>query len=282
MLFFRFFLLFSCWPKIGQSRTGQSRTKHFKLAKVGVGQSRSRPDRLGPLESNAAPTPMNKYVASAPVQCPQLQFIEKTVEIPDFLLCQGTQTVESSEIAPVRHVSFAETVEVVKFEPHHSAVPVLPDPLGTCQVQRSKMTFWSVARGRTAACVRLIAGCLACSTGVARLLWATHHSTVLRAARCSRQFCTLHKALSKEASNDNLWKLKPKMHMIQEMWEVQSELFGNPREFWTYRDERFMGAVSSMAHSRGDQRRLRRFRKHIARSRARGCRHRFSGVQLPR
>ena len=119
--------------------------------------------RLGPFESNAAPILMNKHVASAPVieyvpapdvhaapalvnksvvsspvieyvtrtpvQCPQLQFIEKTVEIPDFLLCQGTQTAESSEIAPVRHVSFAETVEVVEFEPHHSAVPVLPDPV---------------------------------------------------------------------------------------------------------------------------------------------------------
>ena len=53
-------------------------------------------------------------------------------------------------------------------------------------------------------------------------------------ARCSRQLCTLYKALSKEASDDNLWKLKPKMHMVQEMCEVQSELLGNPREFWTY------------------------------------------------
>ena len=70
-------------------------------------------------------------------------------------------------------------------------------------------------------------------------------------ARCSRQFCTLYKALSKEASDDNLWKLKPKMHMVQEMCEVQSELLGNPRKFWTYRDESFMGVVSSMAHSRG-------------------------------
>ena len=88
---------------------------------------------------HAAPPPVNESVASSPViecvtprpvQFPQLQFIEKTVEIPDFsLVCQGTQTAESSEIAPVLHVSFAETVEVVEFEPHHSAVPVLPDPV---------------------------------------------------------------------------------------------------------------------------------------------------------
>ena len=70
-------------------------------------------------------------------------------------------------------------------------------------------------------------------------------------ARCSRQFCTLYKALSKEASDDNLWKLKPKIHTVQEMCEVQSELLSNQREFWTYRDESFMGVVSSMAHSRG-------------------------------
>ena len=39
--------------------------------------------------------------------------------------------------------------------------------------------------------------------------------------------------------------------MVQEMCEVESELLGNPREFWTYRDERFMGVVLSMAHSHG-------------------------------
>ena len=70
-------------------------------------------------------------------------------------------------------------------------------------------------------------------------------------ARCSRQFCNLYKVLSKEASDDKLWKLKPKMHMVQEMCEVQSALVVNPREFWTYRDESFMGVVSSKAHSRG-------------------------------
>ena len=48
-------------------------------------------------------------------------------------------------------------------------------------------------------------------------------------ARCSRQFCNLYKASSKEASDDKSWKMKPKMHMIQEMCEVQSELLGNAR-----------------------------------------------------
>ena len=58
-------------------------------------------------------------------------------------------------------------------------------------------------------------------------------------------FCNLYKALLKEAFDDKLWKMKPKMHMVQVMCQVQSELLGNPREFWS-----FMGVVSSMAHSR--------------------------------
>ena len=81
------------------------------------------------VNESVASSPVIEYVTPTPVQCPQLQFIKKTVEIPDFLLCQGTQTAESSEIAPVRHVSFAETVEVVEFEPHHTAVPVCLDPV---------------------------------------------------------------------------------------------------------------------------------------------------------
>ena len=48
------------------------------------------------------------------------------------------------------------------------------------------MTFWSVARGRTAACVRLTMNYLGCSTDVARLLWATqevHSGRIVHGAR---------------------------------------------------------------------------------------------------
>ena len=40
------------------------------------------------------------------------------------------------------------------------------------------MTFWSVVRGETAACVRLTMKYLGCSTDVARLLWATQRCKV--------------------------------------------------------------------------------------------------------
>ena len=74
---------------------------------------------------------------------------------------------------------------------------------------------------------------------------------MLRAAGALASFAPSTKLYPRRASDDNLWKLKPKMHIVQEMCEVQSELLGKPREFWTYRDESFMGVVSSMAHSRG-------------------------------
>ncbi len=50
---------------------------------------------------------------------------------------------------------------------------------------RMKMTSWYAARGRTAACVRLITIYLACSTDVARLPWATrrvHGGRIVRGA----------------------------------------------------------------------------------------------------
>ena len=69
---------------------------------------------------HAAPALVNEPVASSPVieyviatlvQCPQWQFIEKTVEIPDFLLCQGTQTAESIAcVAPAKYNAPALTM----------------------------------------------------------------------------------------------------------------------------------------------------------------------------
>ena len=45
-------------------------------------------------------------------------------------------------------------------------------------------------------------------------------------------------------------EMKPKLHMFCELAE-QSFSIGNPRDFWAYRDESFMGMVSKIAMSRG-------------------------------
>ena len=55
-----------------------------------------------------------------------------------------------------------------------------------------------------------------------------------------RQCCVLYSALHSEATakgKPNLWDLKPKVHLLQELIEYQSVELGNPRFFWCYRDE---------------------------------------------
>ena len=44
---------------------------------------------------------------------------------------------------------------------------------------------------------------------------------------------------------------KPKFHLFSEMGEYQSAELGNPRHFWAYADESFVGFVSTLAASRG-------------------------------
>eukprot|EP00969_Alexandrium_andersonii_P252830 11173904-Alexandrium_andersonii.AAC.1 len=41
------------------------------------------------------------------------------------------------------------------------------------------------------------------------------------------------------------------MHMMQELLEYQAKELGNPSSFWNYKDEDYMGWVSSFATSRG-------------------------------
>ena len=60
------------------------------------------------------------------VQVPQVQTIENIVEIPEILSAQGTQTSESLGPAPVRRVRFADTVDIVEFEPPLPAEYVPP------------------------------------------------------------------------------------------------------------------------------------------------------------
>ena len=60
---------------------------------------------------------------------------------------------------------------------------------------------------------------------------------------CCRQALILYKSLG--------WCLKPKAHMFQERCEYVADLHGNPANYWTYRDESFVGFVAACASSRG-------------------------------
>ena len=73
-------------------------------------------------------------------------------------------------------------------------------------------------------------------------------------AEATRKFCVLYSSLSKEAQRDDKplsWRAKPKLHLAQEMGEFQSHEVGNPRLFWCYRDESFVGFAAQVISSRG-------------------------------
>ena len=67
-------------------------------------------------------------------------------------------------------------------------------------------------------------------------------------AEHSRKFCTLYVALE-QSSRGRRWRVKPKLHMFQEMAEYTAA--GQPSLFWTYRDEDFGGALARIAKRRG-------------------------------
>ena len=69
-----------------------------------------------------------------------------------------------------------------------------------------------------------------------------------------RHFAVLYSALSKEATDkgqEELWRVKPKFHMLQELCEYQVFCLGNPKTFWAYKDEDFVGWIAALAFSRG-------------------------------
>ena len=72
------------------------------------------------------------------------------------------------------------------------------------------------------------------------------------AAEACRHFCLLYKSLAPEDPASKLWLLKPKFHMLQELFEFQApELDASPGTFWAYQDEDFVGWVAKFAGSRG-------------------------------
>ena len=73
------------------------------------------------------------------------------------------------------------------------------------------------------------------------------------AAKACRNCLQLYGALMREAEarGSRQWSIKPKAHMMQELIEFQAAEFGNPRDFWAYKDEDFVGFASETVESRG-------------------------------
>ena len=72
------------------------------------------------------------------------------------------------------------------------------------------------------------------------------------AATACRQFLVLYSSLAPEDAESKRWRVKPKFHMMQELFEFQAnEMGSSPAEFWCYRDEDFVGWVATFAGSKG-------------------------------
>lgn len=74
-----------------------------------------------------------------------------------------------------------------------------------------------------------------------------HHEAC---AKACRDCCTLYKGIS-DNTPSNLWKIKPKIHMFQELCEYMAPMLRDPSNYWNYRNESYVGFISSVSSSRG-------------------------------
>ena len=55
-------------------------------------------------------------------------------------------------------------------------------------------------------------------------------------------------------ASSGVWDVKPKFHLFAELSTFMLHESGDPRDFWTYQDEDFVGFLSTLAFSRGGAR----------------------------
>jgi hypothetical protein len=67
--------------------------------------------------------------------------------------------------------------------------------------------------------------------------------------RIGMKLAQLYGELAQLAYSDEerLWKLSPKLHLLEHLLEVQAILYGNPRWYWTYADEDLVGLMIDIA-----------------------------------
>ena len=72
-------------------------------------------------------------------------------------------------------------------------------------------------------------------------------------AQTCRRMCILLSTLEEEAHGRGsvCWRMKPKVHLAQELLEYQTLTDGNPKLCWTYRDEDWGGWLAKCATRRG-------------------------------
>ncbi len=80
------------------------------------------------------------------------------------------------------------------------------------------------------------------------------HAETLQAN--SKRMCVLWAALEREArtaGSEANWRMKPKVHLFQELCQYVSVTHGSPELFWCYKDESWCGIMAKSAKRRGGQ-----------------------------
>ena len=70
-------------------------------------------------------------------------------------------------------------------------------------------------------------------------------------SRVIQEFCLIYRALVQETNS--CWYFKPKIHLMQELALAVFDQ-GDPANYWTYKDEDYMGLIASMSTSLGGAR----------------------------
>ena len=68
-----------------------------------------------------------------------------------------------------------------------------------------------------------------------------------------QDFCLIYKSLAMSTEGCQCWFLKPKLHMMQEL-AYESYDSGDPANYWTYKDEDFVGLIAGIGNSKGGPR----------------------------
>ena len=81
-----------------------------------------------------------------------------------------------------------------------------------------------------------------------------HPYPAAAAATACRKFCALFTQLENEAIRGRdlaRWRMKPKIHLLQELIEFIAPELGSPDLWWTYRDESWGGCLAKYGERRG-------------------------------
>ena len=74
-------------------------------------------------------------------------------------------------------------------------------------------------------------------------------SAKINLPKIGQKLAELYGRLAHDAliAGQRLWKLSPKLHLMEHLLEIQAVVYGNPRWYWCYADEDLVGLMIDIA-----------------------------------